>query len=137
MTGATAAVGATRRLRRVGDDAIVCDQLKLGTSFGQRFMGLMGRAALTPGEGLFLPDTSIHMMFMRFAIDALFLGPEEADGTRTVVDTREQLPPWRGIVLPVRGARGVVELAAGTLAAHSVRPGDRVIFDASVTHSAS
>jgi uncharacterized membrane protein (UPF0127 family) len=101
----------------------------MGTSFGRRFMGLMGREALEPGEGLFLPDTSIHMMFMRFAIDALFLGPEEPDGSRTVIGMREHLPPWRGIVLPVRGARGVVELAAGTLAAKGVRPGDRVAIE--------
>jgi uncharacterized membrane protein (UPF0127 family) len=121
---------ARQRLRRLGDDAILSESLTMGTSFGRRFMGLMGRAALEPGEGLFLPDTSIHMMFMRFAIDALFLGPEAPDGSRTVVGTREHLPPWRGIVFPVRGARGVVELAAGTLAANAVRAGDRVAIEA-------
>jgi uncharacterized membrane protein (UPF0127 family) len=120
-----------QRLRRVADGAIVSEPLTLGTSFGQRFRGLMGRASLHPGEGLYLPDTSIHMMFMRFAIDALFVGPEEPDGSRSVVATREHLPPWRGLVLPVRGARGVVELAAGTLAANGVRPGDRVVIEAS------
>jgi uncharacterized protein len=122
---------ATQRLRRLADDAVVSEHLTLGTSFGQRFRGLMGRASLGPGEGLFLPDTSIHMMFMRFAIDALFVGPEEADGSCTAVATREHLPPWRGIVLPVRGARGVIELAAGTLAANGVRPGDRFVIEAS------
>jgi uncharacterized membrane protein (UPF0127 family) len=117
-------------VRRLGDDAIVCDRLTMGTSFGQRFMGLMGRASMAAGEGLYLPDTSIHMMFMRFPIDALFVGPEEADGSRAVVATREDLPPWRGLVLPVRGASGVVELPAGTLSAHGVRTGDRVAFEA-------
>jgi uncharacterized membrane protein (UPF0127 family) len=118
-----------RRLRRLDDDAIVCEPLVLGTSFGQRFRGLMGRGSLEPGEGLFLPDTSIHMMFMRFAIDALFVGPEGPDGSRATVATREHLPPWRGIVLPVHGASAVVELAAGTLAAHAVRPGDRFVIE--------
>jgi uncharacterized protein len=121
----------TRRLRRLGDDAIVSDPLVLGTSFGQRFRGLMGRGALEPGEGLFLPDTSIHMMFMRFPIDALFVGPEAPDGSRVTVATREHLPTWRGIVLPVRGASAVVELEAGTLAAHAVRTGDRFVIEAS------
>jgi uncharacterized membrane protein (UPF0127 family) len=125
-----------RRLRRATDDAIVCSDLTLGTSFGQRFRGLMGRSALDPGEGLYLPDTSIHMMFMRFAIDAVFLGPEEVDGSRTVVATREHLPPWRGLVLPVRGARGVVELATGTLAQHRVQPGDRLVVESLPTYSA-
>jgi uncharacterized membrane protein (UPF0127 family) len=125
----SAAAPTAQRLRRVGDDAIVSERLTLGTSFGQRFRGLMGRASLEQGEGLFLPDTSIHMMFMRFAIDALFIGPEESDGSRVVVATREHLPPWRGIVLPVRRAKGVVELAAGTLAEHKVRPGDRFVIE--------
>jgi len=118
-----------QRLRRLDDDAIISDHVTMGTSFGQRFRGLMGRASLAPGEGLYLPDTSIHMMFMRFAIDAAFVGPEEPDGSRAVVATHEHLPPWRGIVLPVRGAEGVIELAAGTLAANDVQPGDRFVIE--------
>jgi uncharacterized membrane protein (UPF0127 family) len=124
-------------VRRLSDGAVVCEQLTLGTSFGQRFMGLMGRASMAAGEGLFLPDTSIHMMFMRFPIDALFVGPEGPDGSRDVVAIREDLPPWRGLVLPVRGARGVVELPAGTLATHGLQPGDRVVFDAGVENGAA
>jgi len=108
-------------LRRCSDDALLCDRLRLGESFMQRFRGLMGRASLPEGEGLYLPDTSIHMMFMRFPIDALFVSGEEPDGTRRAVALREKLPPWRGIVLPVRGARGVIELPAGTLARFRVQ----------------
>ena len=118
------------RLRRSGDGAIVCDRLRLGRSFAQRFMGLMGRASLPEGEGLYLPDTSIHMMFMRFPIDALFVSGEAPDGSRRAVAMREQLPPWRGIVMPVRGARGVIELPAGTLARFGVRVDDAFIFEA-------
>jgi uncharacterized membrane protein (UPF0127 family) len=117
------------RVRRSGDGALVCERLSLGTSFGRRFMGLMGRARLPDGEGLFLPDTSIHMMFMRFPIDALFVSDEGPDGARRVVDLREHLPPWRGVVLPVRGAQGVVELPAGTLARFGVQAGDEVVFE--------
>lgn len=101
----------------------------MGTSFGQRFMGLMGRRSLPEGEGLFLPDSSIHMMFMRFAIDALFVSGPAADGRRRVVGVRPDLPPWRGLVLPVREAKAVVELPAGTLAGHGVRVGDEVILE--------
>jgi uncharacterized membrane protein (UPF0127 family) len=119
------------RLRRAGDGALVCEQLSMGTSFGQRFRGLMGRASLPEGEGLYLPDTSIHMMFMRFPIDALFVSPEAPDGTRRVVALREHLPPWRGVVMPVRGAQGVIELPAGTLARFGVRAGDEFVFEQS------
>jgi uncharacterized membrane protein (UPF0127 family) len=81
------------------------------------------------GDGLWLPTSSIHMMFMRFPIDALFVSKAGRDGTRTVVGLRRDLPPWRGIVLPVRGAEGVIEMPAGTLARHGVAEGDEVTFE--------
>ena len=117
------------RLRRVGDDAVICDRLMLGESFWQRFRGLMGRASMAQGEGLYLPANSIHMMFMRFPIDALFVSSEDADGQRSVVSLRPDLPAWRGIVLPVGGAEGVIEMPAGTLARLGVTKGDRVVFE--------
>jgi uncharacterized membrane protein (UPF0127 family) len=117
------------RLRRTTDDVIVCEPLVLGESFMQRFMGLMGRASMAPGEGLYLPTSSIHMFFMRFPIDALFVGESAEDGRREVVGIRAALPPWRGIVMPVRGAKGVIELPAGTLAARGLKLGDEVVFE--------
>jgi hypothetical protein len=118
------------RLRRTGDDTVICQRLALGESFWQRFRGLMGRAALDEGEGLYLPDNSIHMMFMRFPIDALFVSGADTDGRRRVVNLRPKLPPWRGLVLPVREAEGVIELEAGTLERLRVAVGDEVIFEA-------
>jgi len=123
------------RLRRTADDAIICDDLVLGESFGQRFMGLMGRASMPIGEGLYLPTSSIHMMFMRFAIDALFVSGQDEAGLRRVVGIREHLPPWRGIVMPVRGAAGVVELAAGTLETQGVQLDDDVVIEPSDTQT--
>ena len=117
------------RLRREGDDAVICDELVLGESFMQRFLGLMGRASMPAGEGLYLPSNSIHMMFMRFPIDALFVSKADADGRRNVVSLRPDLPTWRGIVMPVRGAEGVVEMPAGTLARAHVAMGDTVVFE--------
>ncbi len=118
------------RLRREGDHAVICDELVLGESFMQRFMGLMGRATMPGGEGLYLPTNSIHMMFMRFPIDALFVSREDAEGRRSVVSLRPELPAWRGIVMPVRGAEGVVEMPAGTLERLGVTEGDTVVFEA-------
>ena len=119
------------RLRREGDGAVICGDLVLGESFGQRFMGLMGRGSMADGEGLYLPSNSIHMMFMRFPIDALFVSKADDEGRRTVVSTRSRLPAWRGIVMPVRGAEGVVEMPAGTLARLGVSDGDAVVFEPS------
>jgi uncharacterized protein len=96
-----------------------------------KFMGLMGRAGLPPGAGLWLPDSNgIHMMFMRFPIDAVFLGRPAADGTRPVLAARPDLPTWRGLVPFVRGANGVLELPAGTITATSTIVGDSVSLEA-------
>ena len=121
--------GGGLRLLRTSDDAVICEHMRVGESFWQRFRGLMGRAELDRGEGLYLPDNSIHMMFMRFPIDALFVSKADDEGRRVVVGVRPQLSPWRGLVLPVRGAEGVVEMAAGTLERLGVAIDDVVAFD--------
>jgi len=116
------------RVRVVAADGTpIAERVTLGIGFWTRFRGLMGRAALPEGEGLYLPDTGIHMLFMRFPIDALFVAPE-AEGSRRVVAVRHALPAWRGLVLHVRGAQGVVELPAGTLARAGIAPGALVRF---------
>ena len=118
------------RLRRTDDDVVVCDRMSLGESFSERFLGLMGRGSMDAGEGLYLKTSSIHMMFMRFPIDALFVAKADDSGVRRVVGIREHLPPWRGIVMPVRGAEGVVELPAGTLGRCGIAIDDAVVFEA-------
>jgi uncharacterized membrane protein (UPF0127 family) len=95
-----------------------------------KLMGLMGREALPRGEALWLPESNgIHMMFMRFPIDAVFLGPAESDGSRRVVAARERLPAWRGLVPLVRGAHGVLELPAGVIADTNTAVGDVIRLD--------
>jgi uncharacterized membrane protein (UPF0127 family) len=118
------------RVSNTTRDTVVAGRVTSGDSFWAKFRGLMGRDALDPDEGLWLPDTSsIHMFFMRFPIDCLFLGSEDADGTRAVVGLRHALPPWRGVVWYVGGAKGVVELPPGALRRSATAVGDRVRFE--------
>lgn len=114
---------------RTADGGVIAHRVDQALGFWGRFRGLMGRASLEPGTGLYLADSSIHMFCMRFPIDALFVGASDAQGRRRVVAVRPDLPPWRGLVMPVKGATGVVELPAGTLAAAGVQPGDEVVFE--------
>jgi uncharacterized membrane protein (UPF0127 family) len=101
--------------------------LEFGDSFGARFRGLMGRRSLPPGGGLWLTGTSnIHMFFMRFPIDAVFLGRAASDGARRVVAVHADLHPWTGIVWYARGADVCLELPAGTAAASGTVVGDVV-----------
>jgi len=114
---------------RTAGGEVVAHRVEQARGFWARFRGLMGRASLEPGTGLYLADSSIHMFFMRFPIDALFVAAPDATGHRRVVAIRPDLPPWRGLVLPVKGAAGVVELPAGSLAAAGVQLGDVVVFE--------
>ena len=80
--------------------------------------GLLGRKELRAGDGLLLrPASSIHTLFMRFPIDAVFL-----DRDLVVVGVARELRPWRTAAR--RKARAVLELAAG--AADDVRDGMRL-----------
>lgn len=115
------------QLRNTTRGTAVATKVVAADSFWARFMGLMGRAALAPHEGLWLPGTNnIHMFFMRFAIDCCFVSRPDGDGGRTVVEIRRALPPWRGIVWYARGAHGVVELPVGSLERSGTQVGDHV-----------
>lgn len=96
-------------------------------SLWARFRGLMGRRALPNGHAVWLTGTNgIHMFFMRFPIDAVFLGRPAADGSRPVLAARRNLRPWIDIVPLVHGATGVLELPTGSIDASGTVVGDAV-----------
>ena len=85
-----------------------------------RTFGLLGRASLSDGEGMWFDESaSVHTFGMRTSIDVVFVS---ADGT--VVAMFERLPPWR--LAAARGARDVVELAPGTCERAAVRIGMKI-----------
>jgi uncharacterized protein len=101
--------------------AVVCAACRIADSFLTRGRGLLGRAALAPGEGLLIRGTSfVHTHFMRFPIDVVFL---DADGV--VVRVAADVRPWRAA--RYGGASDVLELAAGTSGRVGVREGVRLI----------
>ncbi len=120
MTAALAARNETR-------GTTLADSVETAGSVWARFMGLMGRASLPVGHALWLPgDNGIHMFFMRFAIDAVFLAKPAADGSRAVVAAKRTVRPWIGMVPLVRGASGVLELPVGAIDASGTVAGDVV-----------
>jgi uncharacterized membrane protein (UPF0127 family) len=83
--------------RNLDRDTVLAERVEVAGSLWGKFRGLMGRAELPAGAGLWLPDSNgIHMMFMRFPIDAVFLGRPGPDGVREVVSVRPSLAAWRG-----------------------------------------
>jgi uncharacterized protein len=103
---------------------VLADDLEQATSAFALTAGLMFRRTLEPGRGLWLnPCNGIHMMFMRFPIDAVFL--DKKDRVRKVY---RRLPQWWGVVWFVWGARSVLELPAGSTAEIDLQRGDQVLL---------
>jgi uncharacterized protein len=105
---------------RTADDRVVCERCLLAETPLARMRGLLGRRGLESGEGLLLrPAPSIHTLFMRFPIDAVFLGREGE-----VLKVVHGLRPWR--TAAARGARAVLELAAGEADRRGIHAGIRL-----------
>jgi hypothetical protein len=82
--------------------------------------GLLGRRELESDEGILLrPASSVHTCFMRFPIDAVFLGDDLV--VRKIV---RGLRTWRAA--GARGARAVLELPAGASDERGLRVGDQL-----------
>ena len=98
-------------------------QLEIADTFLKRFLGLMGRKKIPAGQGLLiLPCNSIHMLFMRFSIDAVYI-----DENFVVKKIVRSLTPFIGMSI-CAGAHAVIELAAGEAARLNFQVGSKIIF---------
>ena len=112
------------RLVHLPTGIVVAARLQVPRTSIGRALGLMFRSRLLPGEGMWIaPCSGIHMFFMRFAIDAVFV-----DRQHRVVRVCAGLRPWR-MVPWVRHAHGVLELPAGAAGAVPLRPGDPLLIE--------
>jgi uncharacterized membrane protein (UPF0127 family) len=102
--------------------AVVCESCLVAESAWLRTKGLLGRRELPDGEGILLrPASSIHMAFMRFPIDAVFLAKD-----LTVLKVVRDLAPWR--MASRFRAHAVLEIPAGTCERRGVREGDKLVL---------
>ncbi len=108
------------RLARVMRDEQPLVELRLLAAFDvlRRARGLLGRPQPLPDQGIWLkPCNAVHCWFMGYAIDVLFL-----DGQGRVLRIQHRLQPWS--MAGCRGARSVVELAAGEVQRLKINEGD-------------
>jgi uncharacterized protein len=102
---------------------VVCERCEIPESSFGRARGLLGRSGLGAGEGMLIDRAgSVHMFFMRFPIDVVFLARD-----RTVVGVKHRLAPWH--VAGARGAVASLELPAGRAAEVGVERGDVLVFE--------
>src|SRR4051812_13426039 len=84
---------------------LVADKARRAKGFVGRGRGLMLAADLPEGGGLVIePCNSIHMFFMRYPLDIIFV-----DKSGVVLFMYQGIKPWRMGRL-VRGARTAIEL---------------------------
>ena len=105
------------------DETGVKIEVEIADNAWKRLKGLMFRARLDSGRGLFLaPCDGIHMMFMRFAIDAVYV-----DKDYRIKKIVRDLRPWIGLSMCF-GAFGVLELPSGDADKFYLKVGQQFCF---------
>lgn len=104
-------------------DTVLGAAIEVAETSAKRAKGLLGRDALADGEGLlFKHCSSLHTLFMRFAIDIAFISKEGK-----VLKVAHSVPPFRICVAPLR-AHYALELPAGSLEASGTKQNDMLRF---------
>lgn len=99
---------------------VLAARLEVAASGKSRRKGLLGRAELAAGDGLWiLPCESVHTFFMQFPIDLVYL-----DRKNKIRKLRSEVGPWR--MSACLSAHSVIELPAGTIRATRAERGDMV-----------
>ena len=99
--------------------SMVCQEVETAFTFFARFKGLMFREKIHVDGGLLLaPCSSVHMFFMRFPIDVVFV-----DKDYKVVGIELALKPWHMSKL-YKTARYALELPAGKAHTTGITVGD-------------
>jgi uncharacterized membrane protein (UPF0127 family) len=99
---------------------VLGDRVERADKGKNRRKGLLGRTGLYAGEGLWIvPCEAVHMFFMKFAIDVVFL-----DRRLRVRKVSHGLKPWR--LAGCLTAHSVVELPAGTARGTQTVRGDQL-----------
>ena len=107
---------------------VLCQRLEKAGGMAGKSRGLLGRDGLEAEAGMLFeagrlePFMCMHMWFMRFAIDIVFLNRHGR-----VIRINHNLRPWR-ISSVVWGARRALELPVGAAARSQTSVGDQVIF---------
>jgi uncharacterized membrane protein (UPF0127 family) len=99
-------------------EGFLVEKCFVATKLLARMRGLLGSSELQSQEALWLsPCQQVHMWFMKFPIDVVFVNREGA------IVGMESLKPWR-ISKFYWKAHAAIELAAGSLERWKLKPED-------------
>jgi hypothetical protein len=118
---------ARLQIRNVTRQTVLATYLEVADSSAKRNRGLLGRAGLAAGGGLWiLPCQSVHTFGMQFAIDLVYV-----DRKRKIRKVRSNVPPWR--VSACLTAHSVIELPLNTVRETQSQAGDILEFSTVAT----
>ncbi len=110
------------RVMNTTRNSVLAATLEVADSAAKRKKGLLGRASLLPGEGLWIvPCESVHTFWMQFPIDLVYL-----DRKKRIRKLKSAVPPWR--LSACLSAHSVIELPAGTICQTRTQTGDKLEF---------
>ena len=109
------------RIINLKNNTLLADRVKVADTFWGRLIGLLNRKSLEKGGALILkPSCSVHTLFMRFAIDVLFL-----DKKGKIIAVHSSFKPFR--LSPIYfHANLTIEFPANTLKLTDTQKGDYI-----------
>ena len=113
------------RISNTTRQTVISARAQRADSFFSRMKGLLGRESLLPGEGLIITRCkSIHMLFMKFPIDVLFVSKEDC-----IVGFVEQIQPYQ-LSPHFFSAAYAIELPVGQIKASQSQKKDKIRIEA-------
>ena len=111
-------------IRNLTKNALLADKVVIANAPFGRMKGLLGRSVFGPGEALIIaPCQSVHMLFMKFAIDVIFL-----DRYKRVLGACSNLKPF-GFSPVFWKSACAIEVPAGTIEKTNTEIGDDLTWD--------
>lgn len=108
------------RIINIRNKILIAEKVKIASSLVRRIRGLILTTEPSEDEGLLLtPCISIHMIFMFYPIDAVFIS-----ATNKVVALYKSLRPWIGFSGLHFNALSVLELKSGSINRTEIMIGD-------------
>jgi uncharacterized protein len=105
-------------------NSIIAEKVTIADTPFKRAKGLLGKRELSKGECLIIkPCNSVHMFFMCFPIDALFI-----DKNNCVVGVVQNLLPYRLSPIFFKAAF-VIEIPAGTIQTTKTEKNDLLLIE--------
>jgi uncharacterized membrane protein (UPF0127 family) len=103
--------------------AVLADNGRMADTFLSRLVGLLNKTQISPGEALvIMPCHQIHMFFMRFPIDVIFV-----DNSNLVVGLVENIQPF-AMSSMFKHSHRAIELPVGIIAQSRTCLGDSIQF---------